>query len=53
MFSLPAAYTPTCSSTHLPRYNELANVLKAGGLSTRGGDNGREVMECAKRVREP
>lgn len=24
VFSLPGAYTPTCSSTHLPRYEELA-----------------------------
>jgi glutaredoxin-like protein len=24
VFSLPGAYTPTCSSSHLPRYNELA-----------------------------
>jgi len=30
---LPAgAYTPTCSSTHLPRYNELAAVFKANGV---------------------
>jgi hypothetical protein len=28
LFSLPGAYTPTCSSTHLPRYNELASALK-------------------------
>ncbi|WP_367179498.1 glutathione peroxidase [uncultured Oceanisphaera sp.] len=27
VFSLPGAFTPTCSSTHLPRYNELAPVL--------------------------
>ena len=26
VFSLPGAFTPTCSSTHLPRYNELAKV---------------------------
>jgi glutaredoxin-like protein len=32
LFSLPGAYTPTCSSTHLPRYNELAAVLKAKGV---------------------
>jgi glutaredoxin-like protein len=32
VFSLPGAYTPTCSSTHLPRYNELAPVLKAKGV---------------------
>src|SRR5436190_1095724 len=32
VFSLPGAYTPTCSSTHLPRYNELARVLKANGV---------------------
>src|ERR1700675_3809665 len=33
VFSLPGAYTPTCSSTHLPRYNELADVLKANGVT--------------------
>ncbi len=32
LFSLPGAYTPTCSSTHLPRYNELASVLKDKGV---------------------
>ncbi len=33
VFSLPGAYTPTCSSTHLPRYNELAATFKANGVS--------------------
>ncbi len=32
VFSLPGAYTPTCSSTHLPRYNELAAVFRANGV---------------------
>ncbi len=32
VFSLPGAFTPTCSSTHLPRYNELAGVLKENGV---------------------
>ncbi|ASP38638.1 glutathione peroxidase [Bacterioplanes sanyensis] len=32
LFSLPGAFTPTCSSTHLPRYNELAPVFKANGV---------------------
>ncbi len=32
VFSLPGAFTPTCSSTHLPRYNELAGVFKANGI---------------------
>ena len=32
VFSLPGAFTPTCSSTHLPRYNELAAVLKQNGV---------------------
>src|SRR5512141_2214351 len=31
-FCLPGAYTPTCSSSHLPRYNELAKVFKANGV---------------------
>ncbi len=32
VFSLPGAFTPTCSSTHLPRYNELASVFKQNGI---------------------
>ena len=32
VFSLPGAFTPTCSSTHLPRFNELASVFKANGV---------------------
>ena len=32
VFALPGAYTPTCSSTHLPRYNELAPVLSKHGI---------------------
>ncbi|AHK16630.1 glutathione peroxidase [Thalassolituus oleivorans] len=32
VFSLPGAFTPTCSSTHLPRYNELAKVFAQNGI---------------------
>ena len=32
VFSLPGAFTPTCSSTHLPRYNELASVFRDNGV---------------------
>lgn len=32
VFSLPGAYTPTCSASHLPRYNELAPTFKAHGI---------------------
>jgi peroxiredoxin len=32
VFSLPGAFTPTCSSTHLPRYNELAETFFANGV---------------------
>jgi glutaredoxin-like protein len=32
VFSLPGAFTPTCSSTHLPRFNELAPVFKQEGV---------------------
>ena len=32
LFSLPGAFTPTCSSTHVPRYNQLADALKASGV---------------------
>lgn len=32
VFSLPGAFTPTCSSSHLPRYDELAPVFKEYGV---------------------
>lgn len=32
VFALPGAFTPTCSSTHLPRYNELYDGFKAAGV---------------------
>ena len=32
LFSLPGAFTPTCSSTHVPRYNQLAPVMKEQGI---------------------
>ena len=32
VFSLPGAFTPTCSSRHLPRYNELAESFKQKGI---------------------
>ncbi len=32
VFALPGAFTPTCSSAHVPRYNELAPELKAQGV---------------------
>ncbi len=32
VFSLPGAFTPTCSSTHVPRYNELAPAFLANGV---------------------
>lgn len=32
VFSLPGAFTPTCSSTHLPRFNELAPVFHQNGV---------------------
>lgn len=34
LFALPGAFTPTCSSTHLPRFNELAPVFKDQGVDT-------------------
>ena len=34
VFALPGAYTPTCSSTHVPRYNKLAGALKPMALMT-------------------
>jgi glutathione-dependent peroxiredoxin len=32
IFSLPGAFTPTCSSSHLPRYEELYHTFKQEGI---------------------
>jgi glutaredoxin-like protein len=32
VFSLPGAYTPTCSSTHVPGYNDLAPAFKENSV---------------------
>ncbi|MEM9423476.1 MAG: glutathione peroxidase, partial [Spirochaetota bacterium] len=32
VFSLPGAFTPTCSSSHLPRYNELFPTFQKYGI---------------------
>jgi glutaredoxin-like protein len=32
VFSLPGAFTPTCSSSHLPRYEQLQPALAAAGV---------------------
>ena len=32
VFSLPGAFTPTCSSNHLPRYEELYEEFKSLGI---------------------
>ena len=32
VFSLPGAFTPTCSSNHLPRYEELYEEFQANGV---------------------
>ena len=32
VFSLPGAFTPTCSSNHLPRYDELYDEFKSLGV---------------------
>ena len=34
VFSLPGAFTPTCSSSHVPRYNQLVPAFKAAGIDS-------------------
>ena len=33
LFSLPGAFTPTCSSTHLPGYNKLYDEFRSKGIN--------------------
>jgi peroxiredoxin len=47
VFSLPGAFTPTCSSTHLPRYNEVAPVFFANGQRIGGYE---ELERWAKKA---
>jgi len=32
VFSLPGAFTPTCSSSHVPRFNQLASTFRKHGV---------------------
>jgi len=32
VFSLPGAFTPTCSSSHVPRFNQLAPIFRKLGI---------------------
>ena len=32
LFALPGAFTPTCSTTHLPRYEELYDAFREAGI---------------------
>jgi len=32
LFALPGAFTPTCSSNHLPRYEQLYDEIRAQGI---------------------
>ena len=32
VFSLPGAFTPTCSSSHVPRFNQLAPIFRKHGV---------------------
>jgi len=34
VFALPGAFTPTCSSAHVPRYNELLPAFEAKGIDS-------------------
>jgi len=34
VFSLPGAFTPTCSSSHVPRFNQLAPSFYANGIDS-------------------
>jgi len=34
VFSLPGAFTPTCSSSHVPRFNQLAPSFYANGVDS-------------------
>lgn len=34
VFSLPGAFTPTCSSSHVPRFNQLAESFYASGVDS-------------------
>jgi glutaredoxin-like protein len=34
LFALPGAFTPTCSTSHVPRFSELVSTFKANGVDS-------------------
>lgn len=50
VFSLPGAFTPTCSSSHLSRYNELAPLFYQLGVDSIPcvSVNGAFIMNAGK-----
>ena len=57
MFSLPGAFTPTCSQKHLPGYlKELAQLnekLDGEGVGGRNPVNGPRYLAAVRRVAPP
>ena len=43
VFALPGAFTPTCSSTHVPRYNQLADTFRLHGVDDIMGTPGDRI----------
>ena len=47
LFSVPGAFTPTCSAQHLPGYIETSDALKEKGVDA---DKVDEIIEKLKRA---
>lgn len=50
VISLPCAFTPTYSSAHVPRYNELVPLFKANGVDKRALHAGYRAADSFPQV---